>query len=243
MTAPADARQARETWMRYDTFRISSRIATPSAVNGASSFANLATFPSISFFNARTRTEVGQEYTNVEDKGGVEYPIYVESVGIRFVCPSPLLTDLTPNGGCMSKMFQDELPEHCSCEFMIGQDTKLILKPFMMPPGYGPMGSAAYTQWLNQSFVAIENSGSPVLGNRFQQIEDMIAVPAKTPIELKVNFGPEALFLLNRMTLWDFDLFEGEDASGEDTTPAMCKIEASIRGVRLVQQRGELFAS
>jgi len=244
MTAPADARQARETWMRYDTFRISSLINNPSAVNGASSFANLATFPNISFFNARTRTEVGQEYCNVEDKGGVEYPLYVESIGLRFVCPNPLLTDLTPNGSAVGKMFCETIPEHCSVEFKVGQDVKSILKPHMMPAGYGPQGMAMWTQWLNASFISVEAAGACALGNRFQQIDDAIAVPAKTPIELKINFGPYALLLLSRMTLWDHDMLEGaEPGTTDETTAAMATIEASIRCVRLVQQRGELFAS
>lgn len=246
MTAPADARQARETWMRYDTFRISRLITQPSAVNGASSFANLATFPNVSFFNARTRTEVGQEYTNVEDKGGVEYPMYVESIGLRFVCPSPLLTDLTPNGAGVGKMFCETIPEHCSIEFKVSQDVKAILKPHMAPAGYGPQGMASWNQWLNASFVTVEAAGACVLGNRFQQIDDAIAIPAKTPIELTIKFGPYATFLLSRMVLADHDLVEGAEGGlppVEETTAAMATIEASIRCVRMVQQRGELFAS
>lgn len=244
MTAPADARQVAESWMRYDTFKISSLITQPTAVVGASSFAGLIALETIDFFNVRTRSEVGGEYTNIESKDGAEFPMYLESIGIRFVCPSPLLTDLTPDGAAMAKMWTEVIPEHSYVEFGVGQDTKLTLKPHMMPAGYGPQGMASWNQWLNASFVSVEAAGSCVLGNRFQMIQDTINIPAKTPVFAHLRFGSYAKFLLARMQLWDLDLQEGaEPGTTDETTPAMATIEMSIRCIRLVQQRGELFAS
>lgn len=244
MSAPAGAMQVQETWMRFDNFLISSLITNPNKVNGASSFANLAAMEEVGFFNVRTRSEVGGEYTNIENKNGVEFPMYVESVGIRFVCPSPLLTDLSPSGMAVAKMFCETIPEHSYIEFGVNQDVKLMLKPHMMPAGYGPQGMASYQQWLNASFMSVEAAGACVLGNRFQMIGDAIAVPANTPIFARLRFGPYAKLLLARMTLWDLDMLEGADLPSSDaTTAAMASIEMSIRCVRLVQQRGELFAS
>jgi hypothetical protein len=229
-----------ETTMLYDTFRISRLIAN--AVQGVASFAAMAALDFVPFLNARNEAEAGSAYTNLQSKDKIAHPFYLESIGLRFRYPSPYLSDLTPNGNAMAKVFQEILPDHAWFEFGIREDCRLKIKPSMLPPGYGPTGSGTYIQWFNANFSDDVNMGVASLGNRFRFVGDVLAIPDGSPIWGKLYFSQYArTVLLPRMTLWDLDMFEGaEPGTDDETTANEALIECTLRGTRLVQQRGEL---
>lgn len=239
--APEDARQVHETIMLYDTFRISEEVTAP--IQGVTSFAAIAALDYVPFLNARQEAEVGSAYTNIPSKDKMAWPFLVESIGVRFKMPTPYLSDLSPNGMAMAKAFEEILPDESWFEFYIRDDMRLKAKPSMLPPGYGPTGAGTYIAWFNASYAADVTMGTPSLGNRFRFIGDTLNVPDGCPIAGKLYFSQYArTVILPRMTLWDLDLFEGNEPGTQvETTHNQALIEVTLRGTRFVQQRGELF--
>jgi len=229
-----------ETTILYDTFRISRLIAN--AVQGVASFIAMAALDFVPFLNARNEAEAGSAYTNLQSKDKIAYPFLLESIGLRFRYPTPYLSDLSPNGVAMAKVFQEILPDHAWFEFGIREDCRLKIKPTMIPPGYGAVGGGTYIQWFNANFSENVSMGVAHLGNRFKFVGDFLRIPDGSPIWGKLYFSQYArTVILPRMTLWDLDMFEGDEpGTTEETTANEALIECTLRGQRLVQQRGEL---
>jgi hypothetical protein len=243
MVAPDTARQARQTWIIYDTCRIGSLVPN-SFPKGYANPAMVAADDHVPFLDVRQSSEVGKAYTNITSKSKLPWPFDLESIGVRFVYPNPYNSGIVVNADAAAKAWQEILPDHSWIEFGIREDTWLINKCSMTPPGYGPSGMAMYTNWQNNSFVSVEGQGNQAFGNRFRWIEGTIRIPADTPIWAKIYFSEYAKQqILNRIQLLPLDFKEGEDASGEDTTPNELSIEVTLRGVRRIQQVGEYFAS
>lgn len=243
MVAPSDARQVHETWMTYDKFRIG--MAVTQAVQGVANFPAIAQMDYVPFLNARQVGEVGSAYTNIASKDKTSFPFQLESIGMRFTYPDPYLNDLSPSAQAMSKVWKEIIPDHSWFEFSIREDTRLIAKPTMLPPGYGLVGAISDQQWLNNSFASSLEMGVASLGNRFKFMGDFLSIPEGTAIAGRLYFSPYAKYLLNRMSVWDLDLKDGADQTGgmpEATTYNEAAIEVTLRGTRFVQQRGEIYA-
>lgn len=243
MTAPENAKQVHQTSILYDTCRIG-ELVPDNFPKGYTTLAAMAADDHVPFLDVRQSSEVGKSYTNITSKSKLPWPFYLESVGIRFFYPNPYNAGIVANADAAAKAFEEILPEHSWFEFGIREDTWLIEKCSLLPPGYGPSGMAGYVNWQNNSFVSVESQGVAAFGNRFKFINGVIPIPADTPIWGKLYFSQYAKTqILQRLQLLPLDFHEGEDASGEDTTPNELSITVTLRGTRAIQQAGEYFAS
>ncbi len=132
-----------QEFLLWDTVCIGSDV--PANINGwyPTLAAMAASDVPISFFNQRQEGETGTTYTNMKKKTGLDWPVNVESLGIRFVYPDPVNVDMYDGDRTAAKMFREVLCEHTSLSLYIGgsDDKILSLKPAHAPSGYGPMSN------------------------------------------------------------------------------------------------------
>ena len=245
MSAPQDARQVHEHWPIYDTVRISTVADAENYPGGFADMIAVAAADNLSFFNIRQASAVGNQYTNIQSKDKIPWPYWLDSIGLRFVCPDPI-SNITVYGQMLYAKFFQELAWHSWVDLYISEDIKLTLCSCMMTPGYGVSGygAGANAAGVPQASSALEQ-GEGTLGNRFKWTGNKpVRIPVDTPYHAELNFSPYGKYLLaelgagNWMPAVNF---------GDDEVPTTFDIEILIEmtlfGTRAVQQRGELFAS
>jgi len=237
MVAPAEARNVKETWIAYDTIRIRNGISAEPNGNmlGFNSFALLGQAQELAFFNIRNSSIAGQQYNNMDKTDSLAWPFDAESLGVEFFYPTPYNSQIAVSADTAAKMFMEVLPQHCVCIFSIRQDDRLIIRPQMCPPGYGPYGSMSYLSSFNHQYAQLMSMGVPAMGNRFQWLGEPLEIPRDTPIKARLVFSDYGKRLLAALPLNPLDMNEG--ATGE--MPNEAQIVLTLRGQRYVQQRGE----
>ena len=238
--APEGAKQVHENTMLYDTCRIGT-LVPEKYPGGHQDFISLATPEHIPFLNVRNSSEAGLAYTNVTSKDKIPYPMVIESIGFKFHYPDPNMSLIFSGDMSATKHFQMTLPQHAYFKFIVREDTVLILKPTMAPPGYGHTGQFGFYR-VDMASAEL-NSGLPLLGNRWKWTGKALHLPDDTPIRAELYFSPYGKKLLEAMgSVYDLDFHESEP-NPEGRFPNEAHIEISLRGKRWIQQRGEYFAS
>ena len=233
--------------MIYDTLRIGMGVA-PDFPGGCGSFADVANKEELPFFNIRNSSEVGLAYTNVTSKDKTPWPFYLESLGVRFHLPDPFKLDearVTSGNLAMAKMFETMLPDHMWGEFSIREDVRLIIKPSMCPPGYGPYGAMIMNLPVAPGVASSTfSSGEPVNTNRWKWVGADLEIPRDTPIKFVLKMSAYAKLLLKAMdTLPVLAFTTPADPDTGARSPLdlvnEAHIEVTLRGKREVQQRGD----
>lgn len=217
----------------YDTARIRKNIEgdAPKVFQNFTQLANVA--DGVPFFDIRNLAEVGKSYTNVESKDGLAYPFRLESIGCRFVYPDPFISGQFISDWAASKMFMQILPDHAHFELTIREDIRVALKPVMMSAGWGVQGwSVGVGQPANTSVLT---NGEPHLGNRFRFLQSAIDIPRNCPVRGRLKFSKYAQDMLEAMVAPNDLQFDDQGVFDNEAL-----IEFSLRGVRGVQQRGDL---
>ena len=221
-----------QDFLLWDTIAIGSDV--PTNINGwYPSFAALAAADvPLSFFNQRQEGETGTTYTNMKKKTGLDWPLDVESLGIRFLYPDPVNVDMFDGDRAASKMFREVLVEHTSLSLYIGSsdDKILSLKPAHAPAGYGPMANQSGP---TASYSSTGTMGEPLAGNRWLWLKKALTLPKDISIEVRLNLSAKAKQLLVLLAA----VQPIEFLAGSLQNWAL--IEVSLRGTRQVQQTGE----
>jgi len=229
-----DPQNVLEPWIIYDTVLIGTSV-DPKYPGGVANFTELAQKDHLAYLNARNTAEAGGKfYTNISSKDKLPWPFWLESIGMRFMLPSPNTNSGEEHTALMAaeKVFADILPEHCVFEFAVREDTILIEKPAFLPSGFGPTG---FMQMQNASpglSASLITNGDPNSNNRFKFVGDAVGLPRDTPISGKLTFSDHGKTLLEALaTVPSLDFI--------DEVAGVAMIELTLRGMREVQQRGE----
>lgn len=255
----------RESWPYYDTL-IVSRELYGSEQNLGGFFTTFAAFVQRrdhSLFKIRSEALAGLCYNNQSTQDRLEFAFHAFSLGLSFFAPSFMPHDFPDaigptyfNDQTMSAFWCLDLPRHVGVEFRIGNDVKLTGTPFRLPPGYGPHGggvgqavqeAAAADDALvyqNQMVVAM-NQGVSDISNRFI-FRPPLGIPRTETIEVKLYLSDIAVEILNGlygpgfMTIPQYVHAPNGEQFSTKTVPCRFGIQASLWGVREVQQRGQL---
>lgn len=231
-----------ENWMVFDTVRIGNSVSDKYP-GGQASFKTLALEDEVSFLNIRNVSEAGRQYTNMEKKGVFPWPFKLESIGIRFIMPTPTVyaAEVSPaiNEAYKGKLWSQDIMEDAVLYLSISEDTILKIKPAMLPAGFGPTGDM--TALANSNPANTITNGVTYLRNRFGYGKHPIKIPRETVVKAALHFserGKELLTAMDEVGLLQF---------GSSVAPVSieneAKIELTLRGRRAVQQRGELHYS
>jgi hypothetical protein len=198
------------------------------------SFSALSEESEIPFFDVRSSGEVTRAYTNMGKKGELEWPFFLETMGVSFVYETPYVTDGQHTGQlAAAKFFISTLPWHCWIEFSIKEDLVLIAKPHQLAQGYGPMGSVAMsTGNASNTYDCLITSGESHPSNRLKW-RTPLPLPTGTKLAARLKMSDYAKRLLRSMQEphpLDF---------GSEPLPNRAMIEMTLGGIREVQQRGE----
>lgn len=221
----------RQDFLLWDTIRIGDDV--PTNVNGW--YANFATMLAqgdrFSFFNQRQESEAHTAYTNMKKKTGLDWPIYITSIGIGFYYPDPVNVDMFDGDRTAAKVWCDLIPRHCSCSLYTGgaDDKILSFTPEMAPYGFGSSGNMTGPM---ESFTSIITNGVPMAGNRFLFPTQEIPLPKDTAINLDITFEKAARDAMTLMASVQPIAFANGTLNNE------CGIRVAIRGQREVQQLG-----
>jgi len=221
----------RQDFVLYDTIRIGANV--PTNVNGwFDNFTNmLSSGNGFSFFDQRQESEAGTAYTNMKKKTGLDWPVIITDLGIRFYYPDPVNVDMFDGDRAAAKIFTDLVPEHSHCALFTGggDDKLLTFLPEHAPYGFG---TAGHQSGPTESYSSILTNGAPLAGNRFMFKNMAVALPKDISISIKLNFekfAREALTLLAGVQPIVF-------ANG--TLVNECMIRITLRGMREIQQVG-----
>jgi len=226
-----------ENWMIYDTVRIG--LDVPSKYPGGFlNFTLMSQAEEIPFINIRNSSEAGEAYCNVSSKDKFPWAFRLESIGMRFTLADPSVSDelLTYEQRNVAKFFCTLLPDHAWFELKIREDTILKIKPFMLPPGFGPIGHGTSIQGTPQPSNLI-SSGTPYVKNRWSYGRLPVMIPRDTPVKGTLRFSDYGKQLLAAMaTIAPFNF---GTIANPVTLNREADIELTLRGRREVQQRGE----
>lgn len=215
----------------WDTFRLGGDV--PTNVPGwYTTFANLLNEGNtIHFFNQRQESEAHTAYTNMKKKTGLDWPIYITSIGIGFYYPDPVNVDLFDGDRTASKVWCDLIPKHCSCSVYTGgaDDKILSFRPEHAPYGFGSSGNMTGP---GESFASIITNGIPDAGNRFLFPTQKIPLPKDTALQIDLTFEKPARDAMELMVAPNPIAFAQGNLTNE------CGIVVCIRGQREVQQLG-----
>ncbi len=253
-------RNVRESWTLHDTVLIAPIL--PNENNGwFQSFANMALQNDIPFFNVRNRI-VGLQWNNQDARDVMPYGYYLESIGVRFFCPSmktireyndaiPIpLQIIDVSDDISAHIFCVDLPRHCTGVFQVQQDERLKAAAIMLPSGQGYSGDG-YGQG-----APIASSAPPVMGtpghydsmvqgvpqNQCRWIwPEPIEIPRRATISFKLQYNEYAKAVLTQLNAWFCEGWKSSvDPEANATFKIVAGIQVTLRGQRLAQQRGEL---
>lgn len=259
----------RESWPYYDTLIVSRELYGSEIGLGGffTSFAAFVQRQDHSLFKVRSEALAGLPYNNQQTQDRLEFAFHAFSIGISFFAPSFSPHELPDSPGppyyndqTMASFWCLDLPRHVGVEFRIGNDVKLTGTCFRLPPGYGPSGGglaqsvedrAALVDTLslvqrNQLVVAM-NQGDANISNRFI-FRPPLGIPRTETIEVRIYVSDIARRILDNLYGPGFMYVpqyvhapNGTQFSNKEV-PCRFGIQASLWGVREVQQRGSLHA-
>ena len=220
-------------WIYYDSIMIGPGWSEKSK-GWFENFTDMAKKDRLTFLNVRSGSKDGYAYTNMDSTDQIGRPFRCESIGIRFIYPSPTMADEHQTTYAATKYFQTALTEHCYCEFWIRDDQWCLLNPDMMPDGFGYTGDLVQNT-IEPSASDLITPGVPHTDNRFHYLDDGIRIPETAQVKLELTFSEYAKELLQEMgEVLPLDGKEGE-------FPNAAKIKVTLRGLRYVQMKGQYY--
>lgn len=228
-------KNVRQPFILWDTIRIGANVNT--AVQGwYTTFINLLAAGNIhSFFDMRNIAEARLVSTNMKAKGKLEWHFIITDLGIGFYYPDPINTALFDGDRASAKLFQDYAQSETTCELYVGGADYKILSfvPEMAPYGFGPSGNLTGGTGLTSPSSLLTN-GLPSGGNRFWFTDQAIPMPRGTTININWTLEMRMRELLTAMVNPQPIAFSTGTFNNE------VKIRIAVRGLREVQQLGEL---
>lgn len=246
----------KEKWFYYDTVMVSPWVATLShPIPGwYSSFAQMATVDSLSFFNSRNKS-IGLAYNNQEARDQLPFALVAETVSIGFFAPATSTQYGTPCESfpvkgridMLSAWWETEIPQHASAIFKVNQDERLKINCAMVPPSYGPVGTAlgqGDTSTINGQSASTHTAGmgTPHLKYRWEFAAGGIGIPRRATMSVDVRFTEWVKTWLG--SLWGPGNIEFVTAPTPlyVQIPSCFMVQCMVTGRREVQQRGEYHA-
>ena len=229
-------RNVEENYEIYDTVLIGKGV-DEKYPGGFASYAAMAAADEVPFLNIRNSSEAGKVYTNITSKDKLPWGFFMESIGIKFFVPTPIkVVDASLSAElAKAKFFMTTLQEHAYLDFLIREDTILTIKPTMIPSGTSAIGHESSVAGAPHSYLV--SNGQAYVKNRFSYGRNPVAIPRDTPIKASLRFselGKELLTAMGEVGDLEFGI-TGTEVEVHNTA----MIELSLRGFRLVQQRGE----
>jgi hypothetical protein len=247
----------REKWFYYDTILVSPWVALLShPIPGwFSSFAQIATADSLTFFNARNKA-IGLSYNNQEARDQLPFALVAETVSLGFFGPATSSLYGTPCTAQPVKGRVDflpawgetEVPQHTSCVFKTNQDERLKINCAMVPPSYGPVGTAIgqgdTSATINGQSASTDTAGMGTahLKYRWEFAAGGIGIPRRATMSVEIRFTEWVKAWL--AGLWGPGNVEFATAPTPTYVqiPSAFMIQCMVTGRREVQQRGEYHA-
>lgn len=260
-----------ESWPVYDTIIISEELYGNEENLGGfyTGFAAFAARSDHSLFKIRSEALAGLAYNNQAAQDRMDFAFHAMSIGISFFGPSfnPQWLNDDPvtypaNDNLITTFWQHDLPRYVGVEFRIGPDVKLKGTCFRLPPGYGPFGSGVSQgpdlmhadvpidpiPAFSNHMVIVGTQGVPDVSNRFT-FRPPNDIPRNEQVEVRLYLSDIARSILNTIPgpghnfiVQDYDEPEGTPTWTVANAPCRFGIQASLWGVREVQQRGEYHA-
>jgi len=248
-----------ESWPIYDTITICRDLyGQESGQPGFfPSFAAFAQRSDHSLFKMRSEALAGLPYNNQASQDRVDFAFHAFSIGLAFYGPSWAnegIAESTENDAIVSAFWQMDLPRYIGVEFRIGPDVKLSGTCMRLPPGYGPRASGiahgidtVQENVLAPQCIVVPTQGEASIGNRFR-FKPPVDLPRNETIEVKLYLSDVARYVLNQLAGPGYITWPTQFAGAEvpefvtATKAARYGIQASLWGIREVQQRGELHA-
>lgn len=246
----------REKWFYYDTVVVSPWVATLShPISGwYSSFQQLALTDSLTFFNSRNKA-IGLAWNNQEARDQLPFALIAETVSLGFFGPATSTLYGTP---CTAQpvrgridflpaWWETEVPQHSSMIFKVNQDERLKINCAMVPPSYGPVGTAlgqGDTSTIQGMSASTDTAGmgTPHLKYRWEFAAGGIGIPRRATMSVEVRFTE---FVKNWLqTLWgpgNVEFATGPQPANVQI-PSLFMVQCLVTGRREVQQRGEYHA-
>lgn len=258
MNAPENFLNVQESWPIYDTLIVCPSLYGPEAsVPGwFTTFAAMSARQDHSLFKTRSEANAGLYYNNQQSQDRTDFAFKAFSLGLRFFAPANRVEFAVGSGSPAplppwdqsAHFWTVDLPRHVGVELRIGQDIKLQSTGYRLPSGYGVAASgAAYgsegLSAVQKEFNFHVSQGVPDISNRFV-FRPPIGIPRNETIEVRLLLSDYARYVLSNMP-GPGEMFEAI-AVGEGYTyfknAARYGIQASLWGIREVQQRGQLHA-
>lgn len=260
MSVPEQRLNVMESWPIYDTIIICKELFgaesnTPGFFN---TFNQFAARQDHSLFKTRSEAIAGLAYNNQQSQDRVDFAYHAFSIGISFFAPSNclqwkgLLVGAETPETLLSVLWTIDLPRLIGVELRIGQDVKLTGTCYRLPPGYGPFGAGATMGGddangsdLGDSpmpqFIFVANQGMPDVANRFT-FKPPVDIPRNETIEVKLYLSDIARQILTQIRGPESALQTIDETEGAlfSQIPGRFGIQASLWGIREVQQRGNL---
>jgi len=237
---------AMEPWSLYDTILIGTG-QSGKGPGWLNSYLDLGNQNKISFFNVRTRSQVGLPYCSMDSADQLTYVFHCYSMGVELYAP-PTPQVIMPEGVFTqvnlqnNALFSAEMPKHMSLRLQVSQDEKLVANVEAVPSGGGFAGAthsmdAPTSMHTYQGF----GNGDPVLKNRWVFAEP-VEMPRNVNISVDLKFSDWARELLKVAQGPGAIAVQAPDGQGLNAKVinAVAMIRVSMFGKREVQQRNAL---
>jgi hypothetical protein len=250
----------RETFPLYDTMIVSSALETMSKQpeQWFSTFQNAGAANEWNFFNIRNRASAGLPYNNQDTRDQLAWAYELYGINIHFFAPQiasqERQADTTLIGNreyIHTALWEADIPRHCGFELKINQDIRLEAASLMPGAGGGPVASGYTPLGLaGGGGFAHDVEGASILTAGGQSEEHVtvqfsfprpIGIPRKCSIALTIKPNEYARRLITQLGgPYFYSWYDNQDRI--QTTPVAFGIRCTLRGARLVQQRGALHA-
>ena len=223
----------REDFILWDTICVGDDV--PEKFQGFRTFGDMADSSTpYAFFSQRQESETGSFYTNMKKKTGIDWPFYVESIGIRWYYPDPINAGPFDGDRAAAKVFCEVVPQHSIIEFYVGgsDDKLLTLLPEYAPSGYGPTGDQT---GVSVEYSSIISSGIASAANRWNWTQKALALPKDISIEVRLQLAKKAKDFLRALGTVNPIVFQ----NGSVHNWAMVRV--SLRGMRDSQRKGAWY--
>jgi len=237
---------AMEPWSLYDTILIGTG-QSGKGPGWLDSYLDLGNQNKISFFNVRTRSQVGLPYCSMDSAQQLSFAFHCYSMGVELYAPPTPQVKL-PEGVFIQQplqnnvLFSAEMPKHMSIRMQVSQDEKLLANVEAVPSGGGFAG-AMHSMDAPSSVNVYQQfgNGDPVLKNRWVFAEP-VEMPRNVNISVDLKFSDWARELLKVAQGPGAIAVQAPDGQGLNAKVinAVSMIRVSMFGKREVQQRNAL---
>ena len=221
------------------------------------SFAAMSNANTISFFDMRNMGSCDRAYCNQDTRDQTAFAMLIEQIGVRFWGPGLQFQATSPDGFGLTidqiaelAWWEGELAQHTSVRFRVNQDEKLKAPAIMLPPGCGPVGSGYGNMGAIGAGGSTRHSPYQNVSQGVAHVKDMwpfpmvIEIPRRASISVQLELAEYAKQVLRTMPGPGYYAFPTPDSTAAPTNFFGCAygISVTIKGKRLVQQRGQLHA-